>query len=343
MTALDTAGSSGDGAVRRVSWGAIFVGTVVALALMVFFTTLGLAIGAAAIDPLYDASPLSGLGVGSGIYIVVTQILSLAAGGFAAARLAGVPRTVSSLLHGAAVWALATLLLAWAAISGGGAIFGAASTMVANTARGAANVAEMATPDDFSFPDFSEIAAQVSPEDLPPELQRTLEENDITVPQLRRAAEEAFRNVVSAQEQQRALNILRSALADALRTPGDIGTDVDEAVDRLVTGPDAVFGEEDRQEVLTVLERRLGLSPEETEQVVQAVETRIDQAVTELRETLQQIQQQALETAQAATSAVATTSVWLTIASLLGLLAAVGGAFAGRPDGLLGDRVARHP
>ena len=338
MTATDTARAT-TGTVRRVSWGAIFVGTVVAMALMVFFTTLGLAIGAAAVDPLYEESPLSGLGVGSGIYIVITQLIALAAGGYAAARLAGVPRTISSLLHGAAVWALATLLLAWAAIAGGGAIFGAASTMVSNTARGAANVAEAVAPDDFSFPDFSELAAQVSLEDLPPEVQQTLEENDITIAQLRREARDAFRNVVSQQEQQRAFNIVRDALVDALRTPGDIGEDVNEAIDSLVTGPDAVFSDEDRQEVLTVLERRLGITPEETEQVVQAVETRIQEAVDQMRQTLNQIQQRALETAQAATSALATTAWWLTIASLLGLAAAVGGAFAGKPDGVLGDRL----
>ena len=102
-------------AVRRVSWGSIFVGTVVAMALMVLFATLGLAIGAAAVDPVGEGSPLSGLGVGSGIYLVLTQLISLAIGGYAAARLAGVPRTISSLLHGASVWALATLLLTWAA------------------------------------------------------------------------------------------------------------------------------------------------------------------------------------------------------------------------------------
>ena len=337
MTETDAAGR-GNGAVRRVSWGAIFVGTVVAMALMVFFTTLGLAIGAAAVDPLYEESPLSGLGVGSGIYIVVTQMISLAVGGYAGARLAGVPRTVSSLLHGAAVWALATLLLAWAAIAGGGAIFGAASTMISNTARGAANVAQAAAPEDFSFPDFSELASQISLEELPPEVQRTLQENDISIAQLRREAQDVFRNVVSQQEQQRALIVIRDALLDALRTPGDIGDDVNEAIDSLVTGPNAVFSGEDREQVLTVLERRLGVTAEETEQIVQGIETRIQQAVDQLRQTLDQIQQQALQTAQAATSALATTATWLTIASLLGLAAAIGGAFAGRPNGFLGDR-----
>ena len=331
-----------DAAVRRVSWGAIFVGTVVAMALMIFFTTLGIAIGATAVDPLYDANPLSGLGIGSGIYLIVTQLISLAVGGFAAAKLAGVPRMTSSLLHGAAVWALSTLLLAWAAIAGGGAIFGAASTMIGNTARATVNAAEAVTPDNFSFPDIGQIASQISVDDLPPEVQSTLEENGITVDQLRRETQQAFRNVVSQQEQERAVSVLQNALADALRSPGDIGSDVNEAIDSLVSGSEAVFSAEDRQQVLQTLERRLGLSAEEVEQIVQAVEARVDAAVEQLRQTLDQIQQQALEAAQAASSALSTTAWYLTLASLLGLAAAAAGAFAGKPDGMLGDRLDDH-
>ncbi|GGL60269.1 hypothetical protein [Wenxinia marina] len=326
------------GTARRVSWGAIFAGTVVALALMILFATLGLAIGAAAVDPLYEQNPLEGLGTGSGIWIIVSQIVALVVGGYAAARLAGVPRTVASLLHGAAVWALTTLLLAWAAVAGGGAMFGAASTMIGNTARGAANAVEALAPDDVSFPDVSEVASQLSVEDLPPEVQQALSDAGVTLPQLRREAGDAFRSVVSAQEQQRALNIVRGALADALRNPSDIGEEVNDAIDSLVTGPDAVFGEEDRQQVLAVLERRLGIDAEDAEGLLQAIETRIEGAVDEMRRTLDQVQQQALEAAQAATSALATTATWLTIASLLGLAAALGGAFAGKPDGLLGER-----
>lgn len=328
--------------VRRVSWGAIFAGTVVALALMVFFTTLGLAIGAAVVDPLYESNPLSGLGTGSGVYLIVTQLISLGIGGFAAARLAGVPRTVSSLLHGAAVWSLATVLLAWAAVSGGGALFGAASTAVSSTATGAANIAQAVTPEDVSFPDLSEVASGISVDDLPPEIQQTLEDAGITIDQLRREVREAFRDVVSQQEQQRAMNILQSALADALRSPGDIGSDVNEAVESLFTGPDAVFSQGDRDQVLSALQDRLGFSPEETEQIVQSVETRIETAVEDLRQTLDQVQQRALEIAQRASSLLATTATWLSIASVLGLAAAMAGAFAGKPDGFLGDRLDDH-
>lgn len=329
-------------AVRRVSWGAIFVGTVVAMAMMVFFATLGLAIGAAAVDPLHDSQPFSGLGVGSGIYFVLTQLIALAAGGFAAARLAGVPRTVSSLLHGAAVWSLATIFMAWAAISGSGAIFGAASIILTNTASGAASVARAAAPEDIDFPDLSEVAGRLSVSDLPPEVQQTLEQNGITIDRLRTETRDAFRNVVSQQEQQRAMNILQGVLTDALRSPGDIGSDLNDAVDSLVAGPDAVFSEEDRQEVMTTLQNRLGITPEQAGQVLQSIETRIETAAADFRETLDQIQQQAFEVAQRASSALATTAAWLTIASLLGFAVAMAGAFAGKPDGLLGDRLDDH-
>ena len=73
-----------------------------------------------------------------------------------------------------------------------------------------------------------------------------------------------------------------------------------------------------------------------------AIETRIDTAVEDARQTLDQMQQQALELAQDASAVIATTSTWLTIASLLGLAAAMAGAFAGKPEGFLGDRLDDH-
>lgn len=319
----------------QVSWGAIFVGVVISMALMVLFTTLGMAIGAAAVDPLYEEAPLSGLGVGTGIYIVLTQLIALGAGGFAAARLAAAPDMLASLLHGAAVWAAATVLLAWSAIAGGGAAFGAATNAVASTARGAANAVEAMVPQDFSFPDFYEVAARIDTSDLPPELQQALDDADVSLDQLGSEIQAAFRNVVSPEEQQRAMNILTAALTDALRSPGDTGSDIEDAIDDLVGGENAVFSEQDREQVLIELERRLGLEPEEVEQILQAAEARIETALTQLRETLDTMQRQALEVAQDATSAVATTSLWLTIASLLGICAAMGGAFVGRPDGLI--------
>lgn len=332
------AADTGHAAVRRVSWGAIFAGAVVALALTIFFTVLGIGLGAAAIDPL-EGEGGGGLGFGSALYLIVTQIIALFAGGFTASRLAGVPRTTAATLHGAAVWGLATIFTAWVAVTGAGALFGAASSVLSSAAGGAANMARAVTPDDISFPDLPDIAAQVSMEDLPEPVQQVLEENDLSVEDLRREARQAVGQVVGEQERQRALDLLRSTLRDAVRSPGDIGQDLNQALDRLVAGPQAILSQEDRQEATRVLEQRLGVEPEEAEQVAQSIRNRVNEALEEVRQGFNDMQEQALQTIEAAASAVSATAWGLTFASLLALAAAIGGALLGKPDGMLGDRL----
>lgn len=332
------AAPSGQEAVRRVSWGAIFAGTVVAMALMILFAMLGVAIGAAAIDPL-EPGGASGFGWGSGLYMLVTQILCLIAGGYTASRLAGLPRMTASVLHGASVWAVTTILLTWAAIAGAGALFNAASSVLSATARGAGNLAQAVVPEDVSFPDLPSLVNQISIEDLPDPVQTALEENDLTVDDLRRETRAVLSQVISEEERQEAIDLMRSTLSDALRTPGDIGEDLNAAIDRLVSGPDAIFSERDRQEAVNVLQQRLGLEPGEVEQIVETIVTRMQEAIAGLRQSIDELQQQAVQAADAAASAISSTAWWLVFASLLGLAAAVGGAVLGKPDGFLGDRL----
>ncbi len=334
----DTAtAATGSATVRRVSWGAIFAGTVVAMALMVIFSVLGIALGASAIDPLQGNS--GGIGAGAGFYTIVTQILSLVAGGYVAARLAGVPRLTASLLHGASVWALSTVLLAWVAAAGAGALFNAASSVLTTTARGAVSAVQTVVPEDISFPDVSQVVGQVSIEDLPDPLQTTLQENGVTLDNLRQEVRQAFSEVVSQQERQEAIDLMQSTLADAVRSPGDIGEDLNQALDTLVSGPNGILSQEDRQEVANALQRRLGVTPDEAGQILQATEDRVAQAISQVRQTIDELQAQAVESAEAAAAAISTTAWWLFFASLLGIAAAMGGAFLGKPDGILGDRL----
>ena len=330
------------GTVRRVSWGAIFAGGVVAVALMILFTTFGIGIGAAALDPQFDANPGSGLGIGSGIYLVATQLVALAAGGFVAGRLAGIPRPVSTVLHGAAVWAVATVFLAWAAISGGGALFGAASSVLGRTADAAGTVGEALVPDDLALPNPADLAGSLSLDALPEELRARLEAEGVTEANIREEATAAFRDVFSQEEQQATVAAARETLGDVLRSPGDAGADVAAFFDRLVEGPDAIISEEDRQEALAVLERRLGVTPEEAEQVVQSVQDGAQAALDEAEAAVETARTEAVEAAQAATEAVSAAALLLSLASVLGLLAACGGAFAGKPESLLGDRLDDH-
>jgi hypothetical protein len=99
----------GTAALRRISWGAVFAGTILALAIQLALSMLGLGIGMGILDP-YDASPGQGLGIGSIIWLLVSTIISLFIGGWVAAKLAGIPRTTESVMHGLLTWSLFTLV-----------------------------------------------------------------------------------------------------------------------------------------------------------------------------------------------------------------------------------------
>ncbi|WP_299655319.1 hypothetical protein [uncultured Jannaschia sp.] len=320
------------GTVARVSWGAIFAGGAVAVALMILFTTFGIGIGAAILDPQYDAAPGSGLGIGSGLYLIVTQLIALGAGGFVAARLAGIPRTIASLLHGTAVWSVATIFLAWAAVTGAGAMFGAASSVLEGTATAIGDVGEAIVPDDLSLPNPSDLAGSISLDALPEELQTTLREKGVTEANIRQESVAAFRDVFSQEEQDAALAEMRTTLGDVLQDPANAGTEIADLFDRLVGGEDAIVSDDDRQQAMSVLEQRLGITPDEAEGIVQSVEDGIRSSVDSARDGIEAARETMVETAQAASDAISTTALLLALASLLGLAAACGGAFAGKPD-----------
>lgn len=111
---------------RRISWGAIIAGLIVALVTQILLTMLGVAIGAATIDPLQEQRPLEGLGTGAAIWWVVSSLISLFLGGCVAGRLAGVPRKGDGALHGIIMWGTATLITLLLAGTALGGLFGGA-------------------------------------------------------------------------------------------------------------------------------------------------------------------------------------------------------------------------
>jgi hypothetical protein len=125
--------------LKRVSWGAIFGGTFISLAIMVLLGSLGIAIGATTIDPHTGETPsLRAFGIGAGIWWIVGGMLALFGGGWAAGRLAGPRRRLESSLHGVVTWAFTTTaavaLMTTAVgsmISGAMRVLGIATTYVA--------------------------------------------------------------------------------------------------------------------------------------------------------------------------------------------------------------------
>jgi hypothetical protein len=324
------------GVFRRTSWGAILAGTAVAAALALLLSTVGMAIGFAAIDPATDAQPFAGLATGTAVWIVLTHVLALGAGGWTAGRLALIPRPMGAALHGATVWALATLLFAWATVIGSAAAIGTASATLGNAAQGAAMATRAVVPDTLPTPDLDRIASRLSVENLPPELQQTLRDRNVTPERLRATAQAAVANAISDAERQRATSILQAALAQSARDPGNIGATIEQAIDQLVGGPGAVLTQEDWQEAALVIESRLGLTPGESTEIANAIATGAEQAWDDLRQTADALQQQALVATEQAAETTAAIATWLTLAMLLGLAAATAAAWAARPGGPTG-------
>lgn len=96
---------------RSVSWGAILCGVVIALVVQFAMNLLGLSIGANTINPAYEANPIEpALNTAAVLWIVGSTVLALFAGGWTAGRLSGTTNEMNSVLHGLVTWGLVTLI-----------------------------------------------------------------------------------------------------------------------------------------------------------------------------------------------------------------------------------------
>lgn len=128
-------------AINDINWGAVFAGAVIALALQLLLNLFGLGLGLGAVDPgAPDGGPTAGqLGVGAGIWFVLSGIIASFVGGVTAGRLSGKPRESTASWHGLVAWAVTTLGVVYLLSSAVGGIVGGALNTVGGVARGAAS------------------------------------------------------------------------------------------------------------------------------------------------------------------------------------------------------------
>lgn len=120
---------------RRISWGSLFAGAVVASVVQMLLTVLGVGIGAASVDAAGRATPA--VGIGAGIWLAVSSIISFYCAGWAAGRLAGIPRAVESTMHGFLTWGLAMVIGMFMLTSAVSGLLGGAASIVGGAAQGA--------------------------------------------------------------------------------------------------------------------------------------------------------------------------------------------------------------
>lgn len=127
----------------RVSWGAIFAGAVVALALYVLLSLLGAAIGLSVSDQLRSDQ----LGSGAAIWAILTTFLALFLGGFVCSQCTAGENKAEAVLYGVIVWGVLFTSLLWFMAAGVrlgfNAMLGVSDAAVANRAAGTITAADL--------------------------------------------------------------------------------------------------------------------------------------------------------------------------------------------------------
>jgi hypothetical protein len=157
-------------AYSLISWGSVFAGAVIAVAIGVAFNILGLAFGLAAVRP-GDSDTSEAFTAGAGLWLALSTVLGMLVGGYVAARSAHNPDHHEGILHGATVWAVGFMLalfLTGSTVGGiassglqaaGGATRAASSATLDRAADAARGAADAATPDTPAEQEAAESTA----------------------------------------------------------------------------------------------------------------------------------------------------------------------------------------
>lgn len=108
-----TPGDLGTYRPSAISWGSIFAGCFIFLAIEVTFGLLGMAIFASAANP--NAAAIGGMSVGAGIWVVVLSIIAMYFAGKTASRVSGTTTRTLGMYHGLVTFGMsifATILVA---------------------------------------------------------------------------------------------------------------------------------------------------------------------------------------------------------------------------------------
>ena len=154
----------------RISWGAIIAGVVLVIAVQLLLSMVGLGVGLGTIDPnTANGTPAaSSLGTGAGIWWLVSSLVALAFGAYAASWLAGIVNRFDGVLHGLVIWGISTLLTFYLLTSAVGGLIGGAFSVVGSGLSAAGSGISSAVPKVAD-------AAGVGPDTLQQQAQAYLE------------------------------------------------------------------------------------------------------------------------------------------------------------------------
>lgn len=312
--------------MRRISWGAVFAGVVLALVVQLLLNMLGAGIGLSTVDAVEGDTPsAAAFGISAGIWWLVSSLIALFIGGWIAGHLAGIPRNSDGIIHGLLAWGLSTLLLLYILASAVGSAVGGAFGMAGNVLSAAGQGVAAVAPEVAGAASDQLDEADISWNDIKQEASALLQ--DTGKPELQPGALE--------DQAEQAAGDTEQATQSSMTNPSASDEEFESLLDRFVRQAEGVASEADREALINVVVERTDMSRTEATQTVQGWEDTYQQAQAQLQEVAAETEQQAREVADQTAEAVSSTSLWGFFMLLLGAIAAGIGGVVGRPSEVL--------
>ncbi|CAI0841631.1 hypothetical protein [Serratia grimesii] len=288
----------------HVSWGSILAGSAMALVTYLILSVLGTAVGASAVDPMHEGNPLSGFGVGTGIWLFVSTLIALAAGAFIAGRTA--PDRGG--LHGLLSWAVTTLLTTWLVISLASGVVGLAGNAVGKGLSLAGNGLAAAAPGigDSVKQQLDKKGISLDWDDLENQLTTTLKQTGKT---------ELDPSKLTQKTEQAATDGKQSA-TDVTTDPTQAATELKQWFERVKQSGEPALNAADKDALVNIVAARTGKSHAEATQIVDNYAQAYQQAVQKVEQLKAQAEQKAREAADVAAKQVSR-AAWSSLLILL--------------------------
>jgi hypothetical protein len=297
---------------KRISWGAIAAGVVLAIALQMVLALLGAGLGLSSIDPLNRSTPdASTLGIGAGAWWAVSSAVALFVAGAVAAHLSSSVEKTEATLHGLLTWAIVVMFTAYLLAS-----------LIGSLARGAAGVAGTAATVTASG-----VAAAAGPAtDM---AKRELEAQGISLDTIKNEARKLLTQTGKPDLQPGAV-AAKASEAGAVAASAPATGDFDGALQRLVRAGKDTVSQVDRDAVVNVVMARANLSRADAEVRVDGWISSYQQAQAKFNEQKVRAEQSAREAADTAARASSQAALGAVVALVIGAIAATVGGLFGR-------------
>lgn len=311
------------GYFRRMSWGAVFAGMVVAVVIQILLSLLGLGIGFTSFSPTTAENPLAGFGMGTMIWSILTMIISLFAGGWVAGWISSSANKTDRMIHGLITWSVFSIFSLYLVTTSVGSIIGGAGSVLGKGLSSAGGLIEKAAPGASELlGDNISNNMGIDKSDL-----ENLKQEAMTI--LRQTGKSDLQPENLKAKTENVAEDAKQKGAEAAENPATADQNAQSLINKLTDMKEDVMSDVDRDALANVVAERTGKSKEESMQIVNNWADTAEEAKRKIREWSDKATEEAKKVGEDVSDAMGKVAFFGFFSLLLGAGAAIGGSLSG--------------